>query len=80
MSELMLGYVDHAGELQTVRYSIDAPIGSNTRAAQVGQLQRHLEALKGQGLKCGYWSLESWARGWGRHKLLNTGTHKSYNR
>ena len=80
MSKLIIGYIDATGSLKRVLYDIDAPVGSNTRAAQCSAMDRHLEALKGQKIKCGLWSLESWHAGHGKHALLNTGTPQRYDR
>jgi len=69
---VIVGYVDHTGELQHYKFSFDQlPYGSGMRAAKVAELNRAIEAYKGQGVECGYWTLEDWARGWGRKSLTS---------
>ena len=71
MSSSVLAWVGVDGCLQKTVYNITGEIGSNTRAAQCDALNRHIEALEGQGIKCGRWTLEDWARGCGK-AALNT--------
>jgi hypothetical protein len=67
----IVGYIDFEGELQHFKFDFhNLPLGSGIRASRVAELDRIMEALKGQGLKCGRWTLECWARGWGRAALL----------
>lgn len=68
---VIVGYIDSAGELQHYKFDFnELPLGSGIRAARCAELDRQIEAMKGQGVRCGYWSLECWARGWGRAALL----------
>jgi len=73
---VIVGYIDHSGELRHFKFDFhNLPLGSGIRSARVDELDRHMEALKGQDIRCGYWHPECWARGWGRAALLRPKTN-----
>ena len=67
----IVGYIDSDGELQHFKFDFhELPLGSGIRAARCDEFDRLKEAFRGQGIKFGTWTLEDWARGWGRASLL----------
>ena len=75
---MIVGYVDQDGVLVHYQFSFNnLPLGSRSRAARCAELDRQLEALQDQGAKCGVWTLEDWARGWG-NTLLKQSRHRTF--
>lgn len=67
----IVGYLTPDGELKHFKFDFhELPLGSGIRAARCDEFDRLKEAFRGQGITFGTWTLEDWARGWGRAALL----------